>query len=313
MKSWKLMVLCSAVSLAACQGTSEPPRWSDIQGKPEGFNDDEDDVRSDEEVRAIAHDEVTRVVDASPASHITAEQVASWDAQVATGDHRSAGYLTAETDPKLGTLSAGAVPVWNGTSLRDGALHEVNGKVGVGTDSPSTLLTVSTLAKFGTPFTSDTTRSCSMSGSTRTNSSPSDSACTTYCTSRGFASGAVSTTGNRSCGGASCDYISDFETCTTATMQNNGNCNSCASAFVCTCQTSGTELNGAVRMMNGNVGIGVETPNSPLQVSGYLQLAPTAGMPPAADCDSANERGRMMVDPTSGVLWVCVNAGWVSK
>jgi hypothetical protein len=54
MKSWKLLMLCSALSLAACQDSHQPTRWSDIQGKPEGFNDDQDDVRGDEDVRAIA-------------------------------------------------------------------------------------------------------------------------------------------------------------------------------------------------------------------------------------------------------------------
>ena len=119
--------------------------------------------------------------------------------------------------------------------------------------------------------------------------------------------------GNRRCGGASCDYISDFETCATATMQNTGNCDTCASEQVCTCTNPGTGLTGGVRVMSGNVGIGVAEPNSPLQVSGYLQLGTTAGAPPAADCDAANERGRMLTDPADGRLWVCANSGWVSK
>lgn len=368
MQTWKLMMLCSAVSLMACQGQSEPTTWSDLQGVPEGFKDGQDDVRTEADVRAIARDEATQVAQAldsqlvsveadpvyaaSAASHLTAEQVAAWDAQVAMGDHRAAGYLTAEQDPafaasaastvstndvtnwdtafgwgdhvkagylkaeldpKVGALSTGSVPFWNGTQLSDSALHQVNGKVGIGTSAPSALLTVATLAKFGATFNTSTTKSCSMTGFNWTNSPPSGGACTAYCTSRGFAGGGVAPTGQKNCGGASCDYISDFETCTTASMQNNGNCNSCASAFVCICTNPGTELNGAVRVMSGNVGIGVAEPNSPLQLSGYLQLGTTAGAPPAADCDAATERGRMLTDPANGSLWVCANSGWVSK
>jgi hypothetical protein len=123
----------------------------------------------------------------------------------------------------------------------------------------------------------------------------------------------ATTTPPKHCGGASCDYISDFETCTTASMQNNNNCNSCASAFVCSCTNPGTEISGNMRVKNGNLGIGVDAPNSPLQVNGYLQLGTTASTPPATDCDDAAERGRMLLEPATGKLWVCVNSGWLSK
>lgn len=404
MKSWKLLMLCSAVSLTACQGKTQ---WSDVQGVPDGFKDGQDDVRSDADVRAIAHDEATQVataldaklvsVEADPmyaasaAAHITQEQVAAWDAQAATGDHRTAGYLTAEndpafaasaaasiaagdvanwnathawgnhatagylksesdpaftasaastitttdvtnwdkafgwgdhskagylkteSDPKVGALTANTVPMWNGTKLVDTVITQTNGNVAIATGSQTAQLTVTSVAKFGTQISTNTTKSCGMSGFNWTNTPPSGTACAAYCTTRGFASGTVVPTGSKSCGGASCDYISDFETCTTAVMQNNGNCNSCASAFVCTCTNPGTELTGDVRVTSGNVGIGVSVPNSPLQLGGYLQLATTTGAPPATDCDAANERGRMKTDPATGALWVCANSGWVSK
>jgi hypothetical protein len=352
MKSWKLMMLCSALSLAACQESNVPTRWADIQGKPEGFSDDQDDVRSDADVRAIARDEALQVTGASPASHITAEQVTAWDAQAATGDHRSAGYLTAETDPafaasaastltpgdvtnwdtafgwgnhagagylknetdpKVGAMATGSVPVWNGTALNGGALHEVNGNVGVGTSTPSTLLTVSTLAKFGAPLGSNTRKVCDVTGTAWTNSPSSASACTAYCTSRGFSGGTPAPWGSKTvCGGNTCNYISDFETCAVSSIPNNA-CDSCATSFMCTCLTAGNELSGPVRMMNGNVGIGVALPNSPLQVNGYLQLGTTTSAPPAADCDHVSERGRMLVDAANNLLWVCVNSGWISK
>ena len=63
----------------------------------------------------------------------------------------------------------------------------------------------------------------------------------------------------------------------------------------------------------GNVGIGTTTPQSALQVSGYTQLDLTTGAPPAADCDQASERGRMKVDSAAGLLYICVDSGWVAK
>jgi hypothetical protein len=63
----------------------------------------------------------------------------------------------------------------------------------------------------------------------------------------------------------------------------------------------------------GDVGIGTATPQSALQVTGYTQLALTSGAPPAADCDTAEERGRMKVDNVNGLLYICVDSGWVAK
>jgi hypothetical protein len=69
----------------------------------------------------------------------------------------------------------------------------------------------------------------------------------------------------------------------------------------------------------GNVGIGTASPNAMLHVAGnidadgYIKLALTSGAPPSADCDEASERGRMKVDSTAGLLYICVDSGWVSK
>ncbi|HEX8773099.1 MAG TPA: hypothetical protein VF735_05800 [Pyrinomonadaceae bacterium] len=73
--------------------------------------------------------------------------------------------------------------------------------------------------------------------------------------------------------------------------------------------------NGSERMRinsAGNVGIGTSAPQSSLQVNGYVQLALTAGAPPAADCDNAAEHGRMKVDATGNKLYVCTSTGWKS-
>ena len=64
---------------------------------------------------------------------------------------------------------------------------------------------------------------------------------------------------------------------------------------------------------SGHVGIGTKTPQSALQVSGYTQLDLTAGAPPSSDCDEAVERGRMKVDSVAGLLYVCVDSGWIAK
>ena len=73
-----------------------------------------------------------------------------------------------------------------------------------------------------------------------------------------------------------------------------------------------TSGNGLI-VEDGNVGIGTTNPQSTLQVSGYTQLALTSGAPPSEDCDSASERGRMKVDNAAGLLYICVDSGWVSK
>ena len=62
-----------------------------------------------------------------------------------------------------------------------------------------------------------------------------------------------------------------------------------------------------------SVGIRTTTPASALQVRGYTQLDLTPGMPPAGDCDEATERGRMKVDSAAGMIYVCVNSGWVGN
>jgi len=63
----------------------------------------------------------------------------------------------------------------------------------------------------------------------------------------------------------------------------------------------------------GNVGIGTANPQSRLQVdNGYIQLDLTAGAPPATDCDTAAERGRMITNNVAGILYICVDLGWMA-
>ena len=66
---------------------------------------------------------------------------------------------------------------------------------------------------------------------------------------------------------------------------------------------------------DGNVGIGMTSPNSTLQVSGdYIQFPTRTGAPPASDCNASTEYGRVVVRTDSSTnLHVCTSAGWQGK
>lgn len=68
---------------------------------------------------------------------------------------------------------------------------------------------------------------------------------------------------------------------------------------------------------DGYVGIGFGNgmvPNSRLEVTGgYFELDKSSGMPPASDCDSSSEVGRMKVDSSNTNLYLCTASGWVIK
>lgn len=89
--------------------------------------------------------------------------------------------------------------------------------------------------------------------------------------------------------------------------------NASASGTVLVVSNSGTGH--AATFAGGNVGIGTTTPQSTLQINGYVQLALTSGAPAGTDCDAATEYGRMRVDATAGVsrLYICTADGWIFK
>ncbi|MFT4929741.1 MAG: hypothetical protein ACI8WB_005876 [Phenylobacterium sp.] len=65
---------------------------------------------------------------------------------------------------------------------------------------------------------------------------------------------------------------------------------------------------------NGKMGVGTLTPNSTLEVAGYLQLSTTAGgAPPSTDCIQSIDYGRMKVDEVNASLYICTTVGWVAK
>lgn len=80
-------------------------------------------------------------------------------------------------------------------------------------------------------------------------------------------------------------------------------------------QTPGTPHNAVTVLKNGNVGIGITSPNSQLEVTEYFEIATSAGTPPSSDCDASDEYGRMKVDSTasSSNLYVCTPSGWATK
>ena len=69
-----------------------------------------------------------------------------------------AGYINSEVDPKIGTMTDGYTPKWNGTNLVTGAVYQdASGNVGIGTTSPTGMLHVentgTTLFKVGDDVT----------------------------------------------------------------------------------------------------------------------------------------------------------------
>ena len=64
---------------------------------------------------------------------------------------------------------------------------------------------------------------------------------------------------------------------------------------------------------DGNVGIRTSLLVSALHVFGYTQLDLTTRAPTSADCDDVAGFRRMKVDLFNICLFICMNAGWVSK
>ncbi len=75
---------------------------------------------------------------------------------------------------------------------------------------------------------------------------------------------------------------------------------------------AGTLGDSALTDSGGNLGVGTITPQSALQVNGYIQLGLTTAMPDAPDCDQEAGCGRMKVDAINVKLYVCTAAGWKS-
>jgi hypothetical protein len=64
-----------------------------------------------------------------------------WNTAYGWGDHSSAGYLTSEIDPEVGTNVLNYVPKWDGSKLVQGTIYD-DGNIGIGTSSPGAKLDV---------------------------------------------------------------------------------------------------------------------------------------------------------------------------
>ena len=77
--------------------------------------------------------------------------------------------------------------------------------------------------------------------------------------------------------------------------------------------TRGAAANAFIVNSKGNVGIKEINPQSDLEINGYLKLGLVEDVPPVADCDEEFELGRMVVEPDSGILYICMRSGWIAK
>lgn len=71
------------------------------------------------------------------------------------------------------------------------------------------------------------------------------------------------------------------------------------------------QSNGSSFFRSGNLGIGTTTPTSLLEVgsNGYLQFSKTSsGRPNLSDCNSNNQRGRLVIDTKTNRLYICNGA-----
>ena len=43
---------------------------------------------------------------------------------------------------------------------------------------------------------------------------------------------------------------------------------------------------------------------------GYIKLATSSGVPPDSDCDNPDQVGRMKIDSSNAILYLCTALGW---
>ena len=70
------------------------------------------------------------------------------------------------------------------------------------------------------------------------------------------------------------------------------------------------ETTNTLTILTGNVEQ-VRIDSTGIQVSdGYIKLDTSSGAPPSGDCNHATEVGRMKVDSSSPILYICTALGW---
>ena len=70
----------------------------------------------------------------------------NWNSAYGWGNHASAGYVTVESDPQVGSNTASYVPRWNGTALVKGGIYDNGTNIGIGTAAPGYLFDVQGIA-----------------------------------------------------------------------------------------------------------------------------------------------------------------------
>jgi hypothetical protein len=233
------------------------------------------------------------------------------ESQISDLNHFTTG---SETDPEVGSNEINYVPVWDGGALSSGSIYD-DGDIGIGTTTPNSQFELAsdyaidsrylrlTLTSY---YDLDAGHPAIISGRRARGSMGTPTAIQNG--DAIFSVGARGYDGTAFGGPPNANIVFD------ATENFTDTAHGTAITFDTTANGTTTPFSERMRIdHNGNVGIGTTSPQSALQVNGYTQLALTSGEPPSGDCDEASELGRMKVDNSAGVLYVCVDSGWVSK
>lgn len=79
--------------------------------------------------------DVTGNIKASGTVTATGGNSTNWNSAYGWGNHATAGYLTAETDPQVGSNTASYVPKWNGSALVTSNVYSTGTFVGINTNA----------------------------------------------------------------------------------------------------------------------------------------------------------------------------------
>jgi hypothetical protein len=280
--------------------------WAEVTNKPTGFADGTDDVgilnESDPTVAASVKDGVSW-------TEVTNKPTGFADG---TDD---VGILN-ESDPQVGSNTTNYVPKWDGSALVKGTINDNNGNVGIGMMSPSERLVVG--ADFGVDYSGERIVIGGSAPETLTGLVIGEDS-----NNRGWMLWSVRNdimVFGTKVGGTSKNSINVKlgnvgigawpDSNSRLKIKGSGNTNETSGLNV----TNSDNKSSLFVRDDGNVGIGTKSPQSALQVDGYIQLALTSGAPPDADCNEESEEGRMKFNPILDVLYICSGeSGWVSK
>ncbi len=255
--------------------------------------------------------------------------------------------ITSETDPKIGSNTSNYIPKWNGNSLVSGTIYD-NGKIGIGSSNPFAKLELYSPVAITDWWYEDAYMLRLESGSLNnplntiqiiksyghTESelrfdNGDDILAAIYTKSNDYSLKFLVaspewyhvTFDTESSGDLGIHLRADTWDAAALVFNTSWDPNATAYASKIYRPSDSNDLVvnfsgiGDVMTFNsstGNIGIGTTNPQSSLQVAGYVQLALTSGSPPSTDCDEASERGRMIVDSTAELIYICVDTGWTT-